>query len=100
MLVNLYYRRKIQNLKTKILTLILTLMAFSFAENTLSLEANVDGIWNVKIFSDIDVFTINSVSGGEASDVSDNINLPTGKWFYFWNVLLNNYTKAEGKSII
>ena len=87
-------------MKTKTLTLILTLMAFSFAENTFSLEVNVDGIWNVKIFSGIDVFTINSVSGGEVSDVSDNINLPTGKWFYFWNVLLNNYTKAEGKSII
>ncbi len=93
----------------QILTLLLTLMAFSFAENTLSLEANGDGIWNVNFSSDADIggfqfdvddVIVNSASGGEASYESDNVNLPTGKWLYFWSGLLNNYTKAEGKPII
>ena len=94
----------------KILSLFISLlMCGILSANTLSLEDNGDGTWNVNYITDdeigrfqfnVDDATINSTSGGTAGFESDNVNLPSGKWLYFWSELLNIYTKLEGKSII
>ena len=63
-------------IKLTILSLFL-LSGLLFAENTLSLEDNGDGTWNVDYVSDgaiagfqfdVDGATVNSVSGGAAGD--------------------------------